>query len=711
MAKDKSEALQGLAKSLEDLSGIGELAEEIKDLKDVIVDSNEELIATFVEGTKRIIKKEDKDVSPQLKNLSESITGGLEAVKKGIAEVERGVKSIKLPSGTDFRATGAMLKLPIKELTRAVEGLDLNMSTDAKKPIAVRLSDGENFYKALDQVIQTISGGGSSSYAFDTQGGSPTKAATVQVSVGGKTRDAIVVVNPDGTEVGGSAAGGGLTDAELRATPVPVSLTSTTITGTVAVTQSGTWDEVGINDSGNSITVDQPTGTNLHTVVDSGTITAVTSITNPVAVTQSGTWDEVGINDSGNVITVDGSGSAGTAASGVVTVQGIASMTPVQVSQATASNLNMTEASAANILTSVQLIDDAIFVDDTATHTPASTKLLGIGGVATPTDTSVNANDIGMFAMSLDRRIYADANIQQGDADVAAGNPLQVTLANTGANATAIKINIASGGIASGAIASGAVASGAIASGAVASGAFASGSIAVGAIAAGDTSIATTEDTARAAGEHLVKVGLSRLDTPVANAGVSNDGDYTNFIADNFGKTWVTGTVPEDTAHVAGEALTVTGARRIDTLANSAGSSADWGTVNQTAEGALWATLSPTTTSGLSTFMASGSDGSSILVATAQAVKASAGLLYGYYLYNPESSATFVHFYNTAAASVTVGTTNPLMTVVIPATSAANLTMPYGITFSNAGWSIAATTTAGGNTAPSTGVSAVIWYL
>lgn len=42
---------------------------------------------------------------------------------------------------------------------------------------------------------------------------------------------------------------------------LPVSLTSTTITGTVAVTQSGTWDEVGINDSGNSITVDAPVGT------------------------------------------------------------------------------------------------------------------------------------------------------------------------------------------------------------------------------------------------------------------------------------------------------------------------------------------------------------------------------------------------------------------------------------------------------------------
>ena len=40
----------------------------------------------------------------------------------------------------------------------------------------------------------------------------------------------------------------------------------------------------------------------------------------------------VNVQDGGNVLTVDGSGSAGTAASGVVTIQGIASMTPVSVS-------------------------------------------------------------------------------------------------------------------------------------------------------------------------------------------------------------------------------------------------------------------------------------------------------------------------------------------------------------------------------------------
>lgn len=119
--------------------------------------------------------------------------------------------------------------------------------------------------------------------------------------------------------------------------------------------------------------------------------------------------------------------------------------------------------------------------------------------------------------------------------------------------------------------------------------------------------------------------------------------------------------------------------------------------------------IQPRTTNGLDTFMASGSDGSSILVATAQAVKASAGKVYGYYLYNPESAVTFVHFYNTASGGVTVGTTSPLFTLQIPPASAANLMSEIGITFGTA-ITIAATTTAGGNTAPATGVSATIWY-
>ncbi len=108
--------------------------------------------------------------------------------------------------------------------------------------------------------------------------------------------------------------------------------------------------------------------------------------------------------------------------------------------------------------------------------------------------------------------------------------------------------------------------------------------------------------------------------------------------------------------------------------------------------------------------MASGSDGSTALTNSAQAIKASAGQIFGYYAYNPNAIAQFVHFYNVASASVTVGSTNPLFTLTVPAASAANLITPIGITFSNAGFSCAASATAGGNGAPTTALDLIVWY-
>jgi hypothetical protein len=111
-----------------------------------------------------------------------------------------------------------------------------------------------------------------------------------------------------------------------------------------------------------------------------------------------------------------------------------------------------------------------------------------------------------------------------------------------------------------------------------------------------------------------------------------------------------------------------------------------------------------------STMNASSSDGATALTSTAQAIKGSAGTLLGYYVYNPNATAQFVQFYNTASGSVTVGTTNPLFMITVPAGSAANLWMqPAGIAFSTAiSW--AATSTAGGNGAPTTALDAVAWY-
>jgi hypothetical protein len=112
-----------------------------------------------------------------------------------------------------------------------------------------------------------------------------------------------------------------------------------------------------------------------------------------------------------------------------------------------------------------------------------------------------------------------------------------------------------------------------------------------------------------------------------------------------------------------------------------------------------------------STMNATSGDGSTALTNSAQVIKGAAGKLMGYFCYNPNSSTAYVVFYNTAAASVTVGTTNPLFVLPIPPTSAANLWMqPGGVTFGTA-MSWAAATTAAGNGAPSTALDCVAWYV
>ena len=121
--------------------------------------------------------------------------------------------------------------------------------------------------------------------------------------------------------------------------------------------------------------------------------------------------------------------------------------------------------------------------------------------------------------------------------------------------------------------------------------------------------------------------------------------------------------------------------------------------------------ISPRTTGGWSVANFNTGDTFTALTNTAQVIKASAGKFGGYYIYNPNSSATYVMLYNVAAASVTVGTTTPAMVFCIPATAGANLELIAGIPFSNAGWSIAAATTGGGNTAPATALEAMIFYV
>lgn len=123
----------------------------------------------------------------------------------------------------------------------------------------------------------------------------------------------------------------------------------------------------------------------------------------------------------------------------------------------------------------------------------------------------------------------------------------------------------------------------------------------------------------------------------------------------------------------------------------------------------LFATLTPNTTGGWTSANMTSADGATALTNTAQAIKAAAGLFGGYYYYNPNTAAVWIHIYNTAFGSVTVGTTNPQLSYCVGALSAANIEFVNGINFATA-MSAAATSTAAGNGAPTTALEVMVYY-
>ena len=208
---------------------------------------------------KDIVKNIEKELvdamKPVLRDLASSVG---QSVRQAISQVQVSTPNVTLnPTFTvpDIEVPEAKvtitnppiripdIKMPDKMNIEGWVGL-MGVSLEKPLPVQLRNPDGSPF-----NMVENLNvfGGGS-----------------------GGMRHVIV---DNFSQIGGS---GGLTDTELRATSVPVSQvsgaqwsTSATITNTtLAVTQSGTWDEVGINDSGNSITVD-------GTISVSGSITSV----------------------------------------------------------------------------------------------------------------------------------------------------------------------------------------------------------------------------------------------------------------------------------------------------------------------------------------------------------------------------------------------------------------------------------------------------
>jgi len=202
--------------------------------------------------------------------------------------------------------------------------------------------------------------------------------------------------------------------------------------------------------NGTAVTVGQSTAANLKATVtgagtagtaDTGvqTIQGIASMT-PVQVSQATAANlnaTVAQATAANLnATVIGSGAAGTAATGVVTVQGIASMTPVQVSQSTGTNLHIVCDSGCS--STGAPADESAF---TAGTTSQST----VGGFfqTTATNNALTTGQMGAFQVTANRALFTNLRNASGTEIGTSSNPVQVSVANTGANGTAIAVTAA----------------------------------------------------------------------------------------------------------------------------------------------------------------------------------------------------------------------------------------------------------------------------
>lgn len=220
--------------------------------------------------------------------------GGTEAtaLRVTVASDSTGVVSVD-DNGASLTVDGTVAVTGVSTLA------EQQTQTTHLATIAGDTTDIEAAVELLDDTVKVL---GTDTYI---------EATTKGLVIGVVRRDADTTLVDTSNEVGPLQmdANGRLKVEVFSGETLPVS-------GTVAATQSGTWDEVGINDSGNSLTVDAPLGTPVNVQIGNATLAVGVidetgaSAVDALAVGGGTAHDAV---DSGNPVKVGGVAVSGSA--------------------------------------------------------------------------------------------------------------------------------------------------------------------------------------------------------------------------------------------------------------------------------------------------------------------------------------------------------------------------------------------------------------
>ena len=258
----------------------------------VPISSGESLLVNQVSGTNWSVSVADTVTVSQLSGATDSVNV---VSTVGLTDTQLRASSVPI-----IQVSGAIDSVSVIGTVpvSVADTLGVNQVSGANWSVTATQGTSPWVVSATDLDIRDLD------FATDDVSVYQISGASWSVSAALDSTNATSLYNADNRlRVSVETGGSGLTDAELRATAVPISqlsgaIWSTNVTNTVTVSATDL-DIRALDVVQDEILV--------HQVSGSSWSTSATIQNSTLAVTQSGTWDEVGINDSGNSITIDGS--------------------------------------------------------------------------------------------------------------------------------------------------------------------------------------------------------------------------------------------------------------------------------------------------------------------------------------------------------------------------------------------------------------------